>query len=45
VISSGEIPLIGDTLVGEARHRGFHVIETGDQIVILCNGGVLKVHC
>lgn len=32
-------------LVEEARRRGFHVIETGDQVVILCNGGVLKVHC
>ncbi|MBA3877817.1 MAG: N-(5'-phosphoribosyl)anthranilate isomerase [Anaerolinea sp.] len=32
-------------LVAEARRQGFHVIETGDQIVILCNSGVLKVHC
>jgi hypothetical protein len=32
-------------LVEEASRRGFHVIETGDQIVILCHAGVLKVHC
>jgi ATP-dependent phosphoenolpyruvate carboxykinase len=32
-------------LVEEARRCGFHVIETGDQIVILCHTGVLKVHC
>jgi hypothetical protein len=32
-------------LVEEARRRGFHVIETGDQVVILCHSGVLKVHC
>ncbi len=34
-----------DALVAEARRRGFHVIETGDQIVILCHEGVMKVHC
>jgi hypothetical protein len=34
-----------DGLVEEARRRGFHVIETGDQIVILCHAGVMKVHC
>jgi len=32
-------------LVTEARQRGFHVVETGDQFVIICNTGELKIHC
>lgn len=35
---------VGD-LIREAKRRGFHVIETGEQLVILCNPGVLKIHC
>lgn len=32
-------------LVEEARDRGFHVIETGDQIVVLCHLGEIIIHC
>ncbi len=32
-------------LVAEARRRRFHVIETGDQVVILCHEGSLAIHC
>jgi hypothetical protein len=32
-------------LVDEARRRRFHVIETGDQVVILCHEGELAIHC
>lgn len=32
-------------LIQEARGRGYHVIETGNQIVILCHTGALQVHC
>lgn len=32
-------------LIAEAQGRGFHVIETGDQMVVLCHAGVLKLHC
>lgn len=33
------------TLITEAKKRGFHVVETGGQLVVLCHTGVLKVHC
>ena len=32
-------------IVGHARSQGFHVIETGDQVVVLCNVGELTIHC
>jgi len=32
-------------LLAEVKQRGFHLIETGDQYVIICNAGVLKIHC
>ena len=32
-------------LLEEVQKRGFHLIETGDQLVILCNTGALIVHC
>lgn len=34
-----------DELVAEAKSRGFHVIETGDQLVILSHEGSLIIHC
>lgn len=34
-----------EELIAECRVRGFHVIETGDQIVILCHEGELAIHC
>jgi hypothetical protein len=32
-------------LIIAARKRGFHVIETGDQVVVLCNEGDIRVWC
>ena len=32
-------------LITECRKRGFHLIETGDQVVILCNEGAIQIHC
>ena len=32
-------------LLKEVRKRRFHLIETGDQYVIVCNRGVLRLHC
>lgn len=32
-------------LIDEARDRGFHVIETGEQIVIICNQEGIIIHC
>jgi hypothetical protein len=32
-------------LRAEVVARGFHLVETGDQCVILCHPGELKVHC
>lgn len=34
-----------EEVVEEARARGFHVVETGDQLVILCHTGALHIHC
>lgn len=31
--------------VEECRTRHFHVIETGDQLVVLCHEGSMVVHC
>ena len=30
-------------LIAEAKRRGFHVIKTGDQYVILCHQGRLDI--
>jgi hypothetical protein len=32
-------------VITEAVAKGFHVIETGDQVVVLCHPGQLVVHC
>lgn len=32
-------------LLAEVRQRNFHLIETGDQYVVVCNSGVLTLHC
>lgn len=34
-----------EELIDEAKERGFHVIETGDQYVILCHQGEMVIHC
>ncbi len=34
-----------DEIIEEARDRGWHVIETGDQIVLLAHEGSLVLHC
>ena len=38
--------LIGfEKLLNYVRKEQFHLIETGDQCVVICNPGVLKIHC
>jgi hypothetical protein len=38
--------LVGlDEFVEECRRRHFHVIETGDQLVVLCHEGSMVIHC
>ena len=32
-------------LLDAVRRRNFHLIETGDQFVIICNAGVIQLHC
>ena len=32
-------------LMAYVKERGFHLIETGDQYVIICNAGFIKLHC
>ena len=34
-----------EALVTEAKARGFHVVEIGSQVVVLCNEGSLTIHC
>jgi hypothetical protein len=34
-----------DEVVEGALQRGFHVIETGDQLVVLCHTGGMTVLC
>jgi len=34
-----------EELVEVARERRFHVLETGDQVVVLCHEGNLTIHC
>ncbi len=31
-------------VISEAKKRGFHVIETGGQIVVLCHKGSIIIH-
>lgn len=33
-----------DEVVREAKKRGWHVIETGDQYVLLCHTGSIQIH-
>lgn len=32
-------------VIDDARHWGWHVIETGGQVVILCHDGEVVLHC
>lgn len=34
-----------DEIVTEAQSRGFHVIESGGQIILLAHDGSLTLHC
>ena len=34
-----------DAFYSEVRRRGFHLVECGDQFIVICNDGQLKVHC
>lgn len=34
-----------EDVVDIARKRQWHVIETGDQVIVLCNEGDIRVHC
>ena len=38
--------LIGkQTLLNYVRNKQFHLIETGDQYIVICNTGVMQIHC
>lgn len=32
-------------IIQYAKKQGFHVIETGDQVVVLCHDGELRIFC
>lgn len=34
-----------DYLIREVEARGFHLLETGDQYVVICNRGHFRLHC
>lgn len=34
-----------EEIIERAQDEGWHVIETGDQIVVLCHTGALLIHC
>jgi hypothetical protein len=34
-----------EEIIEIAKENDFHVIETGEQVIILCNPGYMKVHC
>lgn len=34
-----------EALIAEVKARGFHLLECGDQYVIICNSGQLRVVC
>ena len=34
-----------ETLIAEVQSRGFHMIETGCQFIIICNRGGLSMIC
>lgn len=34
-----------EELVAEVKSRGFHLVETGNQYLIICNPGALQLHC
>lgn len=34
-----------DELLEQVRERGYHLIETGQQYVVLCHKGAMHIHC
>lgn len=33
-----------EELLAEVRSRNYHLIQTGDQLMIVCNSGVIQIH-
>jgi predicted O-methyltransferase YrrM len=31
------------SLEAEVKRRGFHLVETGDQVIVICNNGSVKL--
>ena len=34
-----------DELLEYVRENGWHLVETGNQYVVLCHRGAMKIHC
>jgi hypothetical protein len=34
-----------EALIGEVRRRGFHLVESGGQFIVICNAGQMRVIC
>jgi hypothetical protein len=45
--SEREVERLGvlDEIIDRAESNGWHVLQTGGQIVVLCHPGALTVHC
>jgi hypothetical protein len=33
-----------DRFVAEVQRRGFHLLETGDQLIVVCHCGPIRMH-
>jgi hypothetical protein len=33
-----------DRFVAEVQRRGFHLLETGDQLIVVCHQGPIRMH-
>ncbi len=33
-----------ELLIAHCKERGFHLVETGDQYIVICNDGFFKLH-
>ncbi len=40
-----ELEIGRDAFFAEVRRRGFHLVECGNQFIIICHDGHMKVHC
>ena len=32
-------------LLVEVKRRNYHLVQTGNQLIVICNSGDVKIHC